>query len=484
MKSPLATRLHVILILAFVGASAVAAPKGALFRKAANPVRGQYVIMFHDDQVSRAHVAEAAHGIALSHAGRVLKVFTNGFLGLAVELPGNSVLALQNDPRIRQIEEVDRGFFAGSETYPSGDRTRWHLDRIDQRVGVEAVGSYYWTSSGLGVDVYVVDSGVAAWHSEFSQAQVLPGANYAGLDRNPPNEEQFPADDPCGQPLNFFRGGHGTAVASVVGGKSVGVARDVTLIPVKIINCDTTDPDGGFPSVGAIWALDWVIGQMKSRGRRSVVNMSFYFELSDVCTDEEGSEFNCVPAFEYNVQRLLNLNPTTDGAYGAVVVASANNQMGNHCDTQSPARMGYGGVFTSGDLNQRLVITVGGTNQQDQPYVCASCTSSDRGSNKGPCVSIYAPADVIHGAHIANSFAYRDQSQYFPYGDVQMWASGTSFAAPVVSGVAARLLQRFPTADPRAIWDYIRRNATTMASNFDGDGVGDNDRLVFISAFD
>ena len=67
---------------------------------------------------------------------------------------------------------------------------------------------------------------------------------------------------------------------------------------------------------------------------------------------------------------------------------------------------------------------------------------------------------------------------------VEYIASGTSFSAPVVAGIAARLRQTFPSMKARDIWNYIHESATALPSNFDGDGKADNDRLAYISPFD
>jgi subtilase family serine protease len=105
---------------------------------------------------------------------------------------------------------------------------------------------------------------------------------------------------------------------------------------------------------------------------------------------------------------------------------------------------------------------------------------------------------MIHAAHIANANAYRDDPQWtndwnsvlhangFPNTTftVDYVASGTSFSAPVVAGIAARLRQTFPNMKARDIWNYIHDSATSLPSNFDGDGKADNDRLAYISPSD
>lgn len=221
--------------------------------------------------------------------------------------------------------------------------------------------------------------------------------------------------------------------------------------------------------------------------------MSFFFgEAGPFCTNEQGQLYDCRPAFEHHIVNLLN--------NGVVVVASANNQFQNRCQDQTPARMGYGGIYDPGNQpNWNFVITVGGTNINDQRYQCASGAPGQNGSNHGECVGIYAPAYQVRSAHIATSNAYRTEQvwidagrQELPqyYGDqtpfpitVENVASGTSFASPIVAGVAARLLQTFPAMTVRQVWNFIRDTATPLPGNFDGDNVPANDRLVYISVY-
>ena len=162
---------------------------------------------------------------------------------------------------------------------------------------------------------------------------------------------------------------------------------------------------------------------------------------------------------------------------GITFVASANNQSNANCDT-TPARMGYGNLAY--DFH---VITVGGSNEQDQLWVRSpdelvpGCTGAcvDTGSNFGYCVDIYAPAhNLQHLANISANNAYRT---------VISQLSGTSFAAPVVAGIAARLLERNPTWTPLQVWQYIRDTANHPGC-FDTTVSPCNDRLVYISPFD
>ncbi|MGA7614273.1 MAG: S8 family serine peptidase [Thermoanaerobaculia bacterium] len=461
-------RSCVTLFLCFSASLVFAQPTGALFHRSPEKVKDEYIILLNDSAVPLSHVRSVAGEMASRARGRVVAIYEHGIPGFAIHATEQQVLGLLHDPRIKMIEEAAVVHLSSPP---------WHLDRIDQQNLPLDGQPYSYTYDGYGVDVYVLDGGVKNNHSEFYAGQVTSGANYAGLDvPYPPT--QYPADDPCGGWYDYYNGGHGTAVASLVAGYSTGVARSARIIPVKFYSgCNNFGVLRNFYTVGAMWGLDWISGQVAASGRRSVVNMSFYFETSDNCTDTQGGTFNCVSSLEYVIMNMLQSN--------IVMVASANNQAGNNCGTQSPARLGYGGIFTNpNDPDQNLVITVGGTNESDQLYRCASCGPRDAGSNVGPCVSIYAPAYTIHGAHIASSTAYRDDPQWLhPLETVELVSSGTSFAAPLVTGAAARYLQQFPSSSPRMIWTKIYNSAHALPANFDNDGVPANDRLLFMPYF-
>ncbi len=187
--------------------------------------------------------------------------------------------------------------------------------------------------TGAGVTAFIIDTGIRADHSEFS-GRVLPGFSVI-------NDGNGTSD--CN--------GHGTHVAGIVGGRLRGVAKQVMLVPVRVMDC------AGVGTVsGLITALEWV-GNTKQRPAVANVSMG-------------GIAFSALNAA---VAALV--------AKGVTVVVAAGNKGVDACRA-SPA-------------SAPNVISVGATNKEG---------ALARYSNFGPCVSIFAPGfEVISAWHTSES---------------------------------------------------------------------------------
>jgi len=84
--------------------------------------------------------------------------------------------------------------------------------------------------------LYVIDSGISAIHEEFG-GRVSTGFSV------------FP--DTMGSEDCH---GHGTSVAGVIGAETYGVAKEVNLIPVRILNCT-----GSGSTADVLTGIEWMI---------------------------------------------------------------------------------------------------------------------------------------------------------------------------------------------------------------------------------
>lgn len=130
---------------------------------------------------------------------------------------------------------------------PADSTVDWHLDRIDQR-GLPLNLDYNVTQCGAGVDIYIVDTGIATALPEF-EGRALPFYS--------------PADGLTGDVY-----GHGTFVAALAAGKRHGVAKCATIYDVRVLGAD-----GGGDTVDIVQGLDAVL-RRPNRSRRAIVNMS------------------------------------------------------------------------------------------------------------------------------------------------------------------------------------------------------------------
>lgn len=303
--------------------------------------------------------------------------------------------ALATNPNVKKVIKNARIKASGTQVNPP-----WDLDVLDSR-SATIDHSFGYPNTGAGVAVYVMDSGLTTTNTEFAAATIGTGINFvqvgSALIPNADPQQVVPAcgsgvDDPTINPADTGdQAGHGTAVSSLVVGARFGVAKDATIVPVRVLDCN----GGGYAS-DAYLAADWILANHPA-GTPGVVNLS----LGTVGTILDDA-----------AQRLL------DG--GLTVVAAAGNDKANAC-LETPARVPG-------------VVTVAATTQANAEPVWSD---GQQGTNYGPCVDLYAPGDgVIAASRTANGYEF---------------ATGTSFSSPLAAGAAALVLNANPTWTPTQV---------------------------------
>lgn len=331
--------LAVVVLLGLVApVASVAAPADAQ----------TYIVEFRPG-VNTAAQGSIARGLGVT-IDRQYKAAINGF---AARMTSAQAIAMRQNPNVLNLEANQT--FTIDATQNSAT---WGLDRIDQS-NLPLNKTYtYPDSAGSGVDVFIIDTGILSTHIDF-ESRVKPGFT-AILDGRGTTD--------CN--------GHGTHVAGTVAGKTYGVAKAASLIPVRVLNCrgsGTTD--------GVIAGIDWVINSGHG-SNKAVANMSLgggYSSAINTAVDNLASD-------------------------GVLLAAAAGNETTDAC-TRSPA-------------SAAIALTVGATTNSD---------ARASYSNFGSCVDLFAPGSAI-------------TSDWSTSNSATNTISGTSMASPHVAGIAAVFL--------------------------------------------
>lgn len=328
------------------------------------------------------------------------------------------VLAHLDAPALQHVFELDD--VVGTQP----DRVLHPLDNQNDAV-INAPLAWQYSASGLDEVVAVLDTGVQENHPFLSidgttSSRVVPdlegcfsgiGGASAAITSLCPGGAYSETGDPNGHldgaNCDPAVGGcdHGTHVAGIATGSGNyaggnyenGVAIGASLMPIQVFSCDGT---AGSCALGAydsdvISAMDWVHDRaVNSTHRIAAVNLSLGTSGSHYtayCDDSAAAYKAAIDTLRENDQI-------------ATVVSAGNDGFTDGVD--------YPACISS-------VISVAATDNTDAvaPY-----------SDSAPFVSLYAPGDGVYSSVPLNSYGYM---------------SGTSMAAPQVSGALAVLQSKF-----------------------------------------
>jgi subtilisin family serine protease len=378
---------RLILVLAAVGL--VPAALGSGVAAASNAKVRSYIVVLKPNTAAPTVAAEHARTLD----AEVTQVYRHALQGYAARLSPQAVDRLRQDARVAYVE-VD-GTMSVSYTQSPAP---WGLDRIDQR-NLPLSGSYTFFTGGAGVTAYILDTGIRLTHNDFT------GRAVSGFDAVDPGTS---ADD-CH--------GHGTHVAGTTGGRKYGVAKAVSLVAVRVLDCG-----GSAPNSIVIAGVDWVTGD-HDPGENAVANMSLGGPAS--------------AAMDTAVR-----NSIADGVAYAVAAGNGNifGQPVDAC-TKSPARV-------------LEAMTVSATNKNDTRASWA---------NFGNCVNWFAP-----GVNVISAWYTSDTATNV--------ISGTSMATPHTTGVAALYLQANPGSTPAQVEAGLAALTTKAIVN---NSMTANDDLLF-----
>jgi membrane-anchored mycosin MYCP len=253
--------------------------------------------------------------------------------------------------------------------------------------------------------------------------------------------------------------GHGTVVAGIIAARRdskaadhfSGVAPEATVISIRQSSTK--------------------FGPAASRSGTGVGDVDTMAKAVRTAADLGASVINisavaCMPAESAFDDRSLGaaLAYAVDVKNAVVVVAAGNTGGAGRCPAQPPQpTWDTVAVAVSPAWYDDYVLTVGSVNAQGAPSAF---------SIPGPWVDVAAPGEAVTslspvGDGMVNSFVGQ-------HGPAPL--SGTSYAAPVVSGLAALIRSRFPTLTARQVMQRIEATAHRPPGGWDpvvGNGVVD-----------
>lgn len=342
--------------------------------------------------------------------------------------------AVLGDIIIEPVREPDTGNNFRNINNQSGN---WGLDRIDQ-FNLPLDGKYHFSRSGSGVDVAIFSSGIFPNHREFlfSQGTSRVGTIYDyRFELNPNHPEALSFSDPNWQDywgVDFA--GHGTHLASIVGGNTCGVGNGIKLWSVKIFN-ERYETNSQRLIRGLEETLAW--HNAKTNSRPTVVLLSYS---------------------DFIVERAPEITQAVNDLYaaGVSIISTAGNMNRNVLDNIpgniSPAVLSVGGT----DRTDRFMNPI---NPNDGTWDLRT-SDTRQGSNFGENVHVLAPGHNIRGAWVSLDLTSRLRRGLFePIGEYAN-ISGNSVAAAFVVGVAALILDENPSYIPDDVFAELVNTAT------------------------
>jgi subtilisin family serine protease len=312
---------------------ASAAPASGQIRLAGttDAVAGSYIVVLKDSAVAgkanrAAAVGDKSSVLARGYGAEVRRTFGAALNGFEAGMSEAEAKRLAADPSVAYVEQNQRVSLLATQP-----NATWGIDRIDQRARPLST-TYNYTSTASTVTAYIIDTGIKYTHNDFGGRATYgyDAVGSGGVDCN----------------------GHGTHVAGTVGGTTYGVAKQVRLVGVRVLNCS-----GSGTNAGVIAGVNWVTQNAR---KPAVANMSLG---GGVSTALDNAVANSISS-------------------GVTYALAAGNSTANACNS-SPSRVAS-------------AITVGATTSTD---------AKASYSNYGTCLDIFAPGSAITSAWYSSNTA-------------------------------------------------------------------------------
>lgn len=308
---------------------------------------------------------------------------------------------------------------------PARGQTYQRLPRKDTRwPAVSGVSAAHAQGiKGQGTLVCVLDTGVDADHAELRRKVI--DFRYVPLD---------PKNGPMRSVRGFDSDGHGTHVSGIIAGRNVGVAPEADLMVAAVLESETLRTS----LERVVVALNWVLAQFEDPANRDkpvIVNMSLGFLRASL--DRTGLE-SPVAGFQKVISTLL------DDFHVLPVVAVGNEG----ADTiRAPAY--FQDTLSVGAVDFDLQV------------------AEFSGGGPSPITGEIEPNLVGYGVDVLSSLERTIYNR-----SLYRKMSGTSMAAPYVSGIAALYAAQNPKLQGRDLWQRLVKSALPVAAPPDRAGAG------------
>jgi subtilisin family serine protease len=305
----------------FAAAASAAPAEGTVQGTDATGVlKDRYIVVMKDGSKTTSDALAGKVG------GKVEDRFDSAVRGFSGQMSASAARRLAADPAVAYVEQDRMVSIESSQTGAT-----WGLDRIDQQA--LPLNSSYTYGPASNVTAYIIDTGIRMTHSEYA-GRARSGYDFVDNDSDATDCQ-----------------GHGTHVAGTVGGKTYGVAKDVSLVGVRVLDCSG---NGSYSQI--IAGVDWVTAHAV---KPAVANMSL------------GGSAGAT--LDNAVKRSI--------ASGVTYAVAGGNDSANACG-KSPARLPE-------------AITVGATDSND---------TRASFSNFGNCLDIFAPGvNILSSSNSSNT---------------------------------------------------------------------------------